>query len=253
MKRIGSFLFSFYYEIAFSFFALIGIFFLFIAGKIRKRKGEDSAQRFIRPIAVFFCRSMYSMAFIKPEIQGLENFPKENVILAGNHQSMFDIALVMGFIKNDAYFLGKKELEKIPLWGPSLSFFGIKIDRNNTQQAIGALKKVFTMLKEGQSLLIFPEGTRSTTGNLLPFMKGSLKIAYKSGVKILPFVVDGTEEIMPKGKIYIKHAKVKVKILSIVDPKSFTSDQELSDFVWNLMDRERRIIARRGESEESNY
>jgi 1-acyl-sn-glycerol-3-phosphate acyltransferase len=146
----------------------------------------------------------------------------------------------MGFLMNDMYVIGKKELEKVPLWGPALSFFGVKIDRSNPQQAMGALRKVFTMLKEGESFLIFPEGTRSLDGNLLPFMKGSMKIPFKTGVKIIPFVVNGTEKIMPKGKIYIKHSPVKVIFLDIIDPKEYENDQVLSDYIWNLMNEERK-------------
>jgi len=86
-------------------------------------------------------------------------------------------------------------------------------------------------LREGRSFVLFPEGTRSADGNLREFRKGSLKIALRTKVKILPVVIDGTINVTPKGSIFIRPNKVKLKILEPLDPSKFENEESLRGFL----------------------
>ena len=165
-------------------------------------------------VAYYWGNILLSAAAVKVEIQGLDNVPAEGpVIFVGNHQSNFDIFVMLGCINKSKSFLAKAELAKIPVvhsWMQKMKC--VLIDRGNMRQSIKAIQRCIEVLKEGQSMVIFPEGTRSKGPVMGEFKKGSLRVAEKSGAPVIPVAISGTYRIMEANNNRIRSGAVTVKI-----------------------------------------
>ena len=121
-------------------------------------------------------------------------------ILVANHQSWFDIFALGTALRDKFSFVGKKELSRIPVVGGAWEKVGnIAIDRSDQQAAIDSLKRADELMREGRTIIMFPEGTRSPTGEMGRFKKGAFVMAIRSQVPVLPVAVVGTRQIMKKG------------------------------------------------------
>jgi 1-acyl-sn-glycerol-3-phosphate acyltransferase len=145
-------------------------------------------------------------------VKGIENVPeKGGVLFISNHQSNFDIPILIGFVPRDKGFIAKKELGKIPVFSMWMKYLGcVFIDRKDARKSLQLLNEAAERLKKGHSLVIFPEGTRSSDGKVGQFKPGSLRLALKANVPIIPVTIRGSMDIMPKGTSFIKSAKVEV-------------------------------------------
>ncbi len=164
-------------------------------------------------VAYYWGKVVLFAAAVKVEINGLENVPAGGpVVFVGNHQSNFDIPILLGCVNKSKSFLAKAELAKIPIvhsWMEKMKC--VFIDRGNMRQSIKAIQKCIEVLKEGQSMVIFPEGTRSKGPVMGEFKKGSLRVAEKSGVPVVPVAISGTYRIMEANSGRIRPAAVSVK------------------------------------------
>jgi len=153
--------------------------------------------------------------------------PKEGaVVFVGNHQSNFDIAVLLGCINKSKGFLAKKELSIIPIirsWMKKIEC--VFIDRGNLRQSVKAIQKCIDVLKNGQSMVVFPEGTRSRGPLMGAFKKGSLRIVEKSGVPVIPVTVNGTYRIMEANNRRIKPASVTVNIAPPIYYESLSKEE----------------------------
>ena len=148
------------------------------------------------------------------EISGLENIPKnEGVLFVSNHQSNFDIPVLFGYLNHPIGFVSKIEITKLPFVARWMRLTRcVLLDRKNRRQGILAMKEGISILKEGHSLVIFPEGTRTGCDEMLPFKQGSLRFAKDGHVCIVPIAISGTHKMMEsaKGRFGCTHAKVQV-------------------------------------------
>ena len=147
------------------------------------------------------------------EIQGLEKLDKnECYIFCPNHSSALDIYILSGYMPFDFCWVSKDAYLKVPVLGGAMRALNfISMDRNNPKKAFDSLKKSIDIIsKKKLSFIIFPEGTRSLDGNLLPFKRGSLFISVHTGVKIVPTTIIGAFKILPKKKFLITRSNVKV-------------------------------------------
>ena len=120
-------------------------------------------------------------------------------IVMSNHQSLLDIPVVAVVVPRSLRFVAKKELFKVPLWGPAMRAAGIiSIDRQDRSSAIASLRAAGDALKSGVNIWIAPEGTRSIDGTLGPLKKGGFVLAVETGAPILPIVIDGTRHVRKK-------------------------------------------------------
>lgn len=143
-------------------------------------------------------------------------------IFMSNHQSNFDIPVLYSALPVQFRWLAKAELFKIPLFGRSMRGAGyISIDRSNRQSAFQSLIKAAESIRHGASVMIFPEGTRSKDSVLLPFKKGGFVLAVDAGVPVIPVVITGTHDIMPKGHLLIRRRLVHVHIGNPIDTNNF--------------------------------
>lgn len=132
--------------------------------------------------------------------------PDRPQIAVVNHVSWFDVLAVAGHLPGPHRFVAKKELANVPVFGPAWQACGhISIDRDNRGSAIRSLDRARRELEEGApTVVLFPEGTRSASGELKPFKKGAFMLALQTGAEIVPVGVLGTREIMPKGSWLVR-------------------------------------------------
>jgi 1-acyl-sn-glycerol-3-phosphate acyltransferase len=152
-----------------------------------------------------WARALLRASGVTVRTRGLERVPDGPVVYVGNHQSFFDIISLMATVPGTMRFVAKKELGKIPIFGRALTSLGhIMIDRQNRGRAFGAYEKAAVAVREGMSAVVFAEGTRSRTGELLPFKKGPFVFAIASRVPIIPMYCAGTFGILPKGSVVVR-------------------------------------------------
>ncbi|MGD9079131.1 MAG: lysophospholipid acyltransferase family protein [Desulfobacterales bacterium] len=195
---------------------------------------------FMHKIARFWGRSILVASRIKVSVKGLSNIdPSSPYIYMPNHQSNFDIPVLLGHLTVQFRWLAKRELFKIPIFGRAMRNVGyISIDRSNRQSAFESLKVAADKIKGGVSVLIFPEGTRSRDGKIQPFKKGGFVMAIDSGVPIVPVVITGTRAIMPKGRFRVYPGHVSMVIHKPIETSTYTRETK-----EGLMENVRRVIS----------
>lgn len=148
------------------------------------------------------------------EIIGEELIPEGPVVFVGNHESDFDIPLLLGYFKKPFGFVAKIETKKLPLISTWMEIIRcVFMNRASRREAIVSLKEAIEHVKRGHSLVIFPEGTRNRGEGVLEFKPGSLRLAKDGLAPIVPIVIYGTADIFEKNNKRVKPAKAIVKIL----------------------------------------
>lgn len=174
------------------------------------------------------------IAGVKVTVEGKELLNKnENYIFISNHQSFFDIPILMKAIPNNVRFIYKDSLTKIPIlgWGMYLGGY-IPINRENVRDAMKSLKKAAEKIANGISVTIFPEGTRSEDGKLGEFKRGMFVMADEAKVPLVPTTILGSINILPRNKFQIKSGTVKV----IFDkPVEYKKDKNFLDEIRNVI------------------
>ena len=177
-------------------------------------------------VARIWSKSILFVSRIRVDVQGLANIdPSKSYIYMSNHRSNFDIPVLLGCLPIQFRWLAKAELFKIPIFGRAMLGAGyVKIDRFNRDSAFKSINEVASRMKNGVSVMIFPEGTRSEDGDLKPFKKGGFVMAVDSGVPIVPVVLHGTRSIMAKGSLRINPGRVTLSIQAPIDTSGYTRD-----------------------------
>ncbi len=209
-----------------------------IAQYIRHRfRGRTQKLSFaIHDIAGFWGRGVLSMtpgwSF---DLQGQENLPNEHqsFVLVANHLSAVDI-LALFMIRRQFRWLSKAEVFKLPIIGQAMKLAGyVPIKRGDKTSHLEAMRQSSDWLDQEVSMIFFPEGSRSATGELKPFRIGAFRLAKSNGCPVLPVVLDGTQFMMRKRSIIPKPAKVIIRILPLVDPHSYDSAEALQESIRN--------------------
>jgi 1-acyl-sn-glycerol-3-phosphate acyltransferase len=199
----------------------------------------------VRPWA----RMILFTAGVKLDVKGLENIPAEPSIIMFNHQSVFDIFAYMAALPIDWKAVMKKEVGDMPFIGWVSKIAGHYIvARDGSERDTKEVKKIVSRIKEGPSVLIAPEGTRGKEGKLLPFQKGGFLIAMLAGVPVVPMVITGGLDIMPKDSKVLRPGTMKIRILPPINvgdlPPGREGREELMRIVRTQMeevlDREER-------------
>ena len=175
----------------------------------------------------FWARFLIAAAGVHVTVNGMENVPPEGAVLfISNHQGSFDIPVLLGYINKPKGFLAKIELKKLPVVHSWMIKMGCSfIDRSDLRQSIRAMQKCVDVLKSGQSMVVFPEGTRSREPGMGEFKKGSLRLAEKADVPIIPVSIQGTCHLMEKNNNRIRAGNVVVNIAAPIRYKML-SEQE---------------------------
>ena len=159
-------------------------------------------------------------------VRGMENMPEGAALLSANHEGNFDIPVLLGHLEKPFGFISKEEVKKIPIVAKWMEIMPcVFMDRSDRRQAVAAIREGAAMLKEGRSIVIFPEGTRSRGGAIAEFKTGSLRLAKDSGVPIVPIAISGTSAMMEKNGGWIKPAKITIEILPPLPPDVYENMQ----------------------------
>lgn len=196
----------------------------------------DRKRDSIHSIGVLWSRILLKLAGIKVEVRGVENIPKGPVVFASNHQSAFDIPALQGSLPVQFRWVAKQSLFKVPFIGWSMWLAGyIGIEREHAGEAYRSIELAAEKIKKGTSVLVFPEGTRSANGRLLPFKRGAFHLASKSGVPVVPVAIRGTVDVMRRGSFRIHPGNVTIDVLPPV--KAVDDEKKLRNLTRNAIQR----------------
>lgn len=160
----------------------------------------DSRGEKIHAIGRFWAGLHLKACGIDVSLKGLENIKKPPYIFMCNHQSALDIYALLFSLPLSFKWIAKRQLFMIPFIGWAMKRAGyISLDRENPREALKAMGDAARKIREGLNIIIFPEGTRSKDGVLLPFKKGGFSLALRAGVPIMPVGIIGTNKLQPKG------------------------------------------------------
>ena len=168
------------------------------------------------------------------QAEGLDRIPDRPVVYAANHSSMFDIWALAATLPGSVRMVAKQELARIPLLGRAMVTAGhLTIDRAHPARALEAYRRAGEIIRGGTSALLFPEGTRSRTGELLPFKNAPFGLAIAAQVPVVPVYVANTFEILPKGRFFLRPRPIRIVIGDPISTAGMTVDvrQELRDRV----------------------
>ncbi len=192
-------------------------------------------------IARLWARSILFVSGIDVTVSGGAGVdPRLSYIFMANHQSNFDIPVLLAHLPLQFRWLAKAELFRIPVFGRAMRGCGyISIDRFNRESAFQSLAQAAATIKNGTSVLIFPEGTRSPDATIMSFKKGPFVLAVDAGVPIVPVVIHGTWSIMPKNRRTIKPCRVTLDIRPPVATGSYSRNtkDELMQNIHTILSR----------------
>jgi 1-acyl-sn-glycerol-3-phosphate acyltransferase len=178
---------------------------------------------------------------VKVRIEGMGHLNgKGPYIFMSNHQGIYDIFALLGHLPYQFKWLAKKELFSIPFFGWTMAAVGyISIDRGGTRDTVEAMNEAAQKIRDGMSVVIFPEGSRSPDGLIQPFKKGGFTLAIKSKVPIVPVAISGSRAIMPKDKLTATSGEIRILVAHPIETEnSALKDREL------LMKKVRETISK---------
>ncbi len=200
----------------------------------------NGSGRTIHSIARAWAHTTLFLLGIKVEASGLENVPRDRpVIFACNHASQMDILALYIGLPVQFRFVVKEELFRIPLLGVAMKAAGyVPINRSGGKAAIRSLQEAARRIREGTSVVIFPEGTRSADGRLAEFKPGGFMLASKSGCPIVPVAISGSHDVLPKGSSLCRPGTIRIDIgrpiETVRDDRPVKRD-ELMKETWNAV------------------
>jgi len=185
------------------------------------------------------CRIGLALAGIKLAVEGQEKLePSRTYLFVANHQGNCDPPALLVAIPRDVRFIVKKELQRIPLLSPAMRLSGfVFIDRKDRVNALREMGRAVAQMRQGDSFLVFPEGTRTRTGHMGPFKKGPFIMALQAGIAIVPTSLSGSFEVMPPTRFRIRPGVVKVTFHRPVETRDLGADNRdaLIKGVWETI------------------
>jgi 1-acyl-sn-glycerol-3-phosphate acyltransferase len=185
-------------------------------------------------VAPGYIRGTAAAFGIRRRLEGWESLPEDlrsgtrPAVFIGNHTSQFDPPLLISTLPSRPVFIAKKELARVPFlgWVIWLADF-IFIDRDRRGSALRSLAAAARRIHDGQSLAAFPEGTRSATGELLPFKKGVFALAFEAGVPVVPLAIHGGREILPRGTWRVRGGTYRITVGTPLETGNFPDAEAL--------------------------
>lgn len=182
----------------------------------------------------------------KIRAEGLSHLPREGAVLVANHQSLLDIPLLLSVLPGEVRFLAKKDLARIPLFGRAMVMAGnLLVDRDEPRDMLPFMREAVGRIRRGQSVVVFPEGTRSADGTIEEFKSGAFAIARISGARVVPVYIDEGRRALPKGSLLIHPAELELTVLPPIDSKEGDSRQGMADEARRRITEARRVSEER--------
>ncbi|MHB1393346.1 MAG: lysophospholipid acyltransferase family protein [Clostridia bacterium] len=190
-------------------------------GKIKER------DMLVDSVASKWAKDLLKLAGARVKVIGAENIPIDRAVLfVSNHQGNFDIPILLGCIDKPKAFIAKVEMLKMPIirtWMKQMNC--VFLDRQDLRQSLRIMNEATEYLKDGYSMVIFPEGTRSKGETMGEFKAGSLRIAVKANVPIVPVTIKGSYKLMEQNGVIIKPAEVEVVVSEPIETLGLTKEQ----------------------------
>ena len=207
--------------------------------------GRTLKGRVFRRVSKLYSRIALFVLDVKVACRGLENIDsRKPYVFMSNHASHADSPALAAVIPHPLHWVFKKELSKIPVFGWVLLACGqIMVDRSDPEKSKAALQEALSGLSGNNSVMIYPEGTRSRDGNLQPLKKGGFRMAVQAGLPIVPVRVSGTREIVAAGSLRIRPGNVLVELFPPV-PTAEMGMADLPEIMRRV--REAMLSGRRG-------
>ncbi len=179
----------------------------------------DGSGRAFNSHVRFWARLTLFFAGVRVSLRGEEHLPAGPVIFMSNHQSGFDIPTLLATLPRETCWIVKKELFDIPLFGPAMKYGGyIPLDRRDAHKALKSMERAMAAIRAGKSIVIFPEGTRSTDYHLLPFKRGGFMLASRTGTPVTPVTINGSGRVNPAGKYLLYPGDITVTLHPPITP-----------------------------------
>lgn len=178
-------------------------------------------------VARIWARWILAACSIQIDAQGIEQIPRDRpVIFMSNHRSALDVLVLVETSPVPFRFVAKKELRWIPLFGWAL-FLGrhVFIDREDRMKAIQSLAEAADRVRTGTNVVLYPEGTRSPTTELLPFKSGGFHMALDAGAVVVPVSVSGSQRLAPKGSLRVRSGKIRIVFGKPIASRDFDFDR----------------------------
>ena len=182
-------------------------------------------------VAARWARIIAWLTPMRIEIEGLEHVdPGQSYVVVANHLSQYDIPLIYGFCGLDLRWVIKAEVGKIPFVAQGCRAIGhVFIDRGNPEKARSAINEAVAGLPAGTGVLFFAEGTRSRSGELMPFRKGAFRVAVDRKLPVLPMTVIGTRDLLPPGSLRIRPGRARLVIGQPIQPPVGATDEAIQE------------------------
>ncbi len=217
-----------------------------IVGKFNKRARDISSLRIVQ--AAF--RLCLITSGVKVTLLGEENIQKDRPALyVLNHRSMFDIPLMYVLMPNLTGFVAKKEVKKVPLLNIWMHYLHcLFLDRQNPREGLKTILEAIEKIKNGISICICPEGTRSDSDQLLPFKEGSFKIALKAGCPIVPVALNNTSAIFEDHFPKVKKTHVAIEFSKPIEVDSLSPEEKKNiaettqDIIQQMVDKNAALV-----------
>jgi 1-acyl-sn-glycerol-3-phosphate acyltransferase len=159
-------------------------------------------------------------------------------VLMANHQGAFDIFALLAYLPVNFKWVAREEIFRIPILGWAMAAAGyISIDRKGRKKAMESVERAVAKIRDGASVLVFPEGTRSPDGEIHPFKRGGFTLAVKAGVPIIPISIRGSRNVLPRSSLRVRPGRIEI----IVGKRVRTDDRSLADR-GSLMEEVKRAI-----------
>lgn len=177
-------------------------------------RSEEKEERFYRRVAVLWASFIVRISGVKVDVAGLENIPSDTgVIYTPNHQSFFDIFILLKYLPYPFKFIIMRKLFNVPIIGEHITRCGfLSLDRKDRKRSLRTIEKVAALARRGESFLVFPEGQLTTTGRVNRFKRGASLIIQMSHRPVVPIAIDGDFKVMPKGAWKIIPGRVSMRI-----------------------------------------
>jgi len=187
----------------------------------------------------FYCRISLFAFGARLEVRGLENVPSTgSCVIVSSHSSHLDGPALIIALPHPIYFIIKRELAEIPVWGSAAKKLGfISVDRGRSEKARAQMREAIGHVQAGRRVLVFAEGTRSPNADMLPFKKGGFHLAVDAQVPILPIAIKGGHAILPKRALLPHPGPMEVVIGEPIPTEGLTKVA-----VPELLQRTRAVI-----------
>lgn len=218
----------------------------FLLRKFNMRASVTSSQTIVK----YAFKLVLKITGTKVTVKGLENIPKDTpVLFVSNHRSLADIPVAYSTLPTNTGFIAKKEMEHIPGMSWWMRLLNCQfIDRDNIKEGMKTILKGIELIKDGYSIFVAPEGTRSKTEEMLPFKEGSLKMAEKTGCPIIPVALNNTDAVFEKQFPRVKKAHVIIEYCQPVYPNQLDKEQRrhlgahVQEIIRNTLEENKKLI-----------